>query len=65
MKTVSRLHLLGAGLLALPSALGHLTAAPGEHLDIYELSLEKLAVVVVTDTKVAQRHDTVTQKLET
>jgi outer membrane receptor protein involved in Fe transport len=65
MKTASRLPLLGAGLLALPCALSHLTAASGDHLDIYELSLEKLASVVVTDTKIAQRHDTVTQKLET
>jgi len=37
---------------------------PAKHAGIYELSLERLADLVVTDTKIAQPHRTVTQKLE-
>jgi len=42
-----------------------LAAVPASPASIYELSLEKLAELVVTDTKIAQPHGTVTQKLET
>ena len=40
-------------------------SVPAKHAGIYELSLERLADLVVTDTKIAQPLRTVTQKLET
>ena len=39
--------------------------APPKHAGIYSLSLERLAELVVTDTKIAQPLGTVTQRLET
>lgn len=50
------------GLVSLVVAAG---ALRGANMSIYDLSLEKLAEVVVTDTKIAQPRNTVTQKLET
>ena len=51
-----------ASLLVGPGAFG---AERTERMDVYDLSLEKLSELVVTDTKIAQSRDTVTQKLET
>jgi iron complex outermembrane recepter protein len=54
--------------LGLACAVGCAAAdapAPAEHSGIYSLSLERLSELVVTDTKIAQPRDTVTQRLET
>ncbi len=55
--TLCRLTAVGLGL-------GVGGAAQAASTSLFELDLEKLAEVVVTDTKIAQRRDTVTQKLE-
>lgn len=53
-----------SGFAMLSFCLSAMGAEQGGGTSVFDLSLEKLAEVVVTDTKIAQPGDTVTQKLE-